>query len=103
MTLEPFEWVLGGRGWGLSITLDPGSFSVDEGRFNFEVGTEPGCEFFPETIIIDLCPEVEDCATTMPVAVGRLRPPAFSNLEFWPSLLANAKVVVRTIAAAEIE
>jgi hypothetical protein len=68
--IEVFTVVLGGSGCGLSITFEPGLLNFDAGLLNFDPGLlnelrEPGCEFFPETIIIDLCPDVVDCATTI--------------------------------------
>jgi hypothetical protein len=109
MTLEAFELievftvVLGGSGCGLSITFEPGLPSFDAGLLNSDPGLlnelrEPGCEFFPETIIIDLCPDVVDCATTISVA-DRLGLVAFSEDSCWPWLSAKAKFVVRRIAA----
>lgn len=73
--IEVFTFVLGGSGWGLSITFEPGLLNFDAGlldELSGETGLPgtwvPGREFFPETIIIDLCPDVEACASTISVA-----------------------------------
>jgi hypothetical protein len=101
MTLEAFELielltsVLGGRGCGLSITFElVGLLSLDEGLPNLELGTGLGCEFFPETIMIDLCPDDVDCATSISAGLLGL----LSEDGCWPWLSAKAKFVVRRIA-----
>jgi hypothetical protein len=62
--------VFGGSGCGLSITLELGLLNFDVEVLSFGAGllSEPGCEFFPETMMIDLCPDVVDCATMTSVA-----------------------------------
>jgi hypothetical protein len=89
---------LGGSGCGLSITFEPGLPNLDTGLLNFDSGREAGCEFFPETRMIDLCPDLVDCAMTISVA-SRLGLPAFSEDGCWLWTSAKAKFVVRRIAA----
>jgi hypothetical protein len=96
--IEVFTAVLGGSGCGLSITFEPGLPNLDTGLLNFDSGREAGCEFFPETRMIDLCPDLVDCAMTISVA-SRLGLPAFSEDGCWLWTSAKAKFVVRRIAA----
>jgi hypothetical protein len=78
--IEGFTLVLGGSGCGFSVTFEPGLLNFDAGLLNFDpvlLFSEPGCAFFPETIIIDLCPDVEACASTVaawPAVTGSEEP-----------------------------